>query len=167
MSDRKKILKNEILDHIHQQGVARFLITEIEDVFEYFNPYKLKNMLNNITMFTTFVNELDQQNTNLYKKLIDENSENINSEKQNNNKLSKLDIKEVSFDKYISIKWRNDLSLKQKKYFSKMSKQEKSTVCTTIRGLFVLTISDFAQGSYCRLENKYHHRIEPSFLEKR
>lgn len=149
--DKKKSKRiTTIIKEISNADIAAFIINEVEDTLQYLNIYKLNNIVKNIEMMKKFLNDLDNRNTEMYR---------------DNDNVSKLSEKNTtSPDKYVSNKGWSTLSKKEKKSFINIANEDKAQKSTIIKGLFLLSICDFAQGNLCRLENKYHYNIDTPYI---
>ena len=74
---KKEIIKSQILENINSLDIAWYLKEEIEKSLDYFQYYKLNNILKNIEVLDDYLSFLDQKNTKQIDDLYWESSEDI------------------------------------------------------------------------------------------
>lgn len=154
MPNFKAIVKKKILKEINSKAIAPFIVQEIDTTLDFFNTFRLENILDNIVIFTKFIENLDQHNTNLY---IIHNSQTV-IEKQDN-----TDRKESW---YISTTGWDQLSLLDKQKFNTSCNEEKNQKTILIKWWLLLSICDFAQWGDCRIQNKYEYKVDSEYNVK-
>ncbi len=150
MSTYKQTLQTQILQAIDNLYVADFIVDEIKDIFKHLNIYRLENIIANSELFTDYVKEIDAINTSMYTKNPVQQKRKRATQRKLNDDLAY----------YISTSGRKRLSINEQKKFQKISTEELVQKSTLIKGRFLLSLSDFAQWSMCRLQNKYLYNTD-------
>ena len=150
MKATSNIRQRSIIKAIKGTKIAPFIVNEVKDTLKHLNDFKLDNILTNLPVLKKFLKDLDNRNSQMYK---------------TNPKRGKTSEKNITpHDLYISDTGWTSLTKKERNAYTKISTNEKAQKSTIIKGLFLLSLCDFAQGTLCRLENKYYYKVDGAYI---
>jgi len=66
MKDKKEFWKSEIIARLEKEEIVWFIVDEVRDSLDYLNPYKIKNVYENLDKL---VNSLKELSSNYITKL--------------------------------------------------------------------------------------------------
>jgi len=58
MKEKKEFWKSEIIARLEKEEIVWFIVDEVRDSLDYLNPYKIKNVYENLDKFVTSLKEL-------------------------------------------------------------------------------------------------------------
>ena len=60
MKDKKDLWKEEIISKLEKENILWFIVEEVKDSLDYLNPYKMKNVYENLDQLIFALKQIEQ-----------------------------------------------------------------------------------------------------------